>query len=191
MKLRPGSTGWLLRHEMRLFWYATLGSSHAGTRRTRWRVIVGALVLWTLLHLGALALLRTTAAGAGNRPATLLAAVSVILLATALFMVSTALKNSVETLFDRCDMDLLLSSPLSTRSVFAVKLAGMVLGVAALYLFFLAPFAHVGLFLGQFDLLAIYPLLLSMAALATSGAMLLTLALVRMFGARRTRVIAR
>lgn len=190
MSLRPGSTGWLLLHELRLFWYTALAGSQAGTRRVRWPVVGLGLAVWLLLHFVAFALLRKGGAGVGRLPHELLVAVSAILLATALFMLSTALKYSVETLFERGDMDLLLSSPLSSRSIFAVKLGGMTLGVAALYLFFLAPVAHAGLFLGQFRWLAVYPLLLSMAALASSGAMLLTLGLVRMFGARRTRVIA-
>jgi len=117
-------------------------------------------------------------------------ALTAILLATFLFMLSSALKRSVETLFDRGDMDLLLSSPLPSRSIFTVKLVGMAFGVAALYLFFLAPFAHVGLLLGQLRWLAVYPLLFALSVLAASSAMLLTLGLVRLLGARRTRVVA-
>jgi hypothetical protein len=113
-----------------------------------------------------------------------------MLLATFLFMLSSGLKASVEALFDRGDMDLLLSSPLPSRSIFTIKLGSIVAGVAALYLFFLAPFAHVGLVLGQFRWLALYPVLIAMAAVAASLAMLLTLASVRLLGARRTRVVA-
>jgi len=191
VNLRPGGTLWLLRHEMRMFWYTNVAAGKQGKRRSAsWRVVGGGLAIWSALHVGVFALLRAVGP-AGDLPARpFVVAVTAILLATFLFMLSSALKASVETLFDRGDMDLLLSSPLPSRSIFGVKLAGMAFGVAVLYLFFLAPFAHVGLLLGQFRWLAIYPVLFAMAVLAAALAMLLTLAMVRVLGARRTRVVA-
>jgi len=191
VNLRPGSTSWLLRHELRLFWYTTVAAGKAGApRRPNWRVLGGGLLAWAGLHVGVFFLLRELGPGAGALPHQFVVAASAMLLTTFLFMLSSALKASVETLFERGDMDLLLSSPLPSRSIFGVKLAGMALGVAGLYLFFLAPFAHVGLLLGQLRWVAIYPVLCAMALLAASIAMLLTLMLVRLLGARRTRVVA-
>ncbi|MDB5746187.1 MAG: hypothetical protein JWP72_1035 [Massilia sp.] len=198
MSARPGTALWLLGHELRLFWRTTLASgAHGGKGRRGWRGawlrLGGGLAVWLALHAGVYLLLRA-AGGAtptlGTPPHGFVIAAGAILLASFLFMLSSALKASVEALFDRGDMDLLLSSPLSSRSIFSVKLAGIVVGITALYLFFLAPFAHVGLLLGQLRWLAVYPVLLAMAALAASMAMLLTLALVRWLGARRTRVVA-
>ncbi|MFC5513664.1 hypothetical protein ACFPOU_21410 [Massilia jejuensis] len=191
MKARPGSVPWLLRHELRLFWYARLAAGKPGApRRANWRVAGGGLLLWLGWHAGVFAALRAIGPSAGMPPWQFVIAVTAILLGTFLFMLSSALKTSVETLFERGDMDLLLSSPLPSHSIFVVKLAGMAAGVAALYLFFLAPLAHVGLLLGQFRWLAVYPVLLAMAVIAASLAMLLTLMLVRLLGARRTRVVA-
>jgi ABC-2 type transport system permease protein len=194
MNLRPGTTLWLLRHELRLFWYQTFAPAKPGApgaaRRSNWRVLGGAMLVWCGLHAGVFALLHAAGPADALAPLQFVVAVSAILLATFLFMLSSALKASVETLFDRGDMDLLLSSPVSSRSIFGVKLGGMAFGVAGLYLFFLAPFAHVGLLLGQFRWMAIYPVLFAMAVLAASVAMLLTLLLVRLLGARRTRVVA-
>jgi ABC-2 type transport system permease protein len=190
VKLQPGSAVWLLRHELRLFWFSLASGKVGAPRRPKRRAIGGALLVWLGLHALVFALLRAVGPAAGLPPRQFVAAVTAILLATFLFMLSSALKSSVETLFDRGDMDLLLSSPLPSRSIFTVKLAGMAFGVAALYLFFLAPFAHVGLLLGQLRWLALYPVLFAMAVLAASTAMLLTLALVRLLGARRTRVVA-
>jgi ABC-2 type transport system permease protein len=186
---RPGTALWLLRHELRLFWYSLASGKEGAPRRPTWRVIGGGLLVWLGLHAAVFALLDAIGP-AGMPPRQFAVAVTALLLATFLFMLSSALKSSVETLFDRGDLDLLLSSPLPSRSIFIVKLAGMAFGVAGLYLFFLAPFAHVGLVLGQFRWLAIYPVLFAMAVLAASAAMLLTLALVRLLGARRTRVVA-
>jgi ABC-2 type transport system permease protein len=190
MTLRPGTALWLLHHELRLFWYSLASGKEGAPRRPTWRVLGGGLLVWLGLHAAVFALLDGMGSAGARLPPQFAIAVTALLLATFLFMLSSALKSSVETLFDRGDLDLLLSSPLPSRSIFTVKLAGMAFGVAGLYLFFLAPLAHVGLVLGQLRWLAIYPVLLAMAVLAASMAMLLTLALVRLLGARRTRVVA-
>jgi hypothetical protein len=48
----------------------------------------------------------------------------------ATFMLSSALKSSVLALFERGDLDLLLSSPLPSRSIFTVRLLGVAAGAA-------------------------------------------------------------
>ncbi|HEY4958879.1 MAG TPA: hypothetical protein VII31_13785, partial [Caldimonas sp.] len=60
----------------------------------------------------------------------------------------------------------------------------------AVYAFLLTPFAHVGLIYGRPELIAIYPALVALGLLAAALGMALTLALVRMLGARRARVAA-
>jgi ABC-2 type transport system permease protein len=105
-------------------------------------------------------------------------------------MMSSGLRSSVEVLFERGDLDLLLSSPLASRGIFTARLAGMAIGIAGIYWFFLAPFAHVGLVTGHYRWLGIYPVVVGSAVLAASLSMLLTLGLVRLFGVRRTRVVA-
>jgi ABC-2 type transport system permease protein len=93
-------------------------------------------------------------------------------------------------LFERGDLDLLLSSPLSSRSIFTVRLLGVILSGAAIYLFLFGPIVHVGLALGQFGWAGVYVVILTIATLMGCFGMLLTLALVRLLGARRTRVLA-
>jgi len=190
VNLRPGSALWLLHHELRMFWYTLMFSKESKAQRVfNWRMGSVFTVLWLLLHLGAWFVVQHIGKG-GEAPQQLVILASAVLVATFLFMLSSALKSSVEVLFDRGDMDLLLSSPLPSRSIFTVRLGAVVAGVAAIYLFFLAPLAHAGALLGHPRWLALYPVLLGMAALAASAAMLLTLALVRWLGARRTRVVA-
>lgn len=191
MNARPGSALWLLRHEVRMFWYTTLSSkSGKEPRGFHWKLVGVWLLVWLMVHAGAWYVVGRLSDGDGDLPRQLVLAASVLLVATFMFMLSSALKSSVEVLFDRGDMDLLLSSPLPSRSIFTVRLAGVVLGVASIYLFFLAPLAHVGVLQGHPRWLALYPVLLGMAAIASAAAMLLTLALVRWLGARRTRVVA-
>ena len=185
----PGSIGWLLRHEIRLAWYK-LGSGKSKTPR---RPGAGGLatvgLAWLALHGVAFFIVARTGGIDGADPRVLVA-VSALLYGCMTFMLSTALHTSVLVLFERGDLDLLLSSPLSSRSIFTVRLGAVVVGTAALYLFFLTPFAHAGAVLGHVRWLAVYPVLLGCATLIACAAMLLTLGLVRVLGARKTRVVA-
>lgn len=193
MTLRPGSALWLLRHELRLF-YFRLGSAGKGAVRrgpSRSNLVLMALATCAL-HAFAYAVLRALDGGGGGSASapSVLIGIGMLCAATFSLMLSQGLKTSVDVLFERGDLDLLLSSPLPSRSIFAVRLGAVVIGTGGLYLFLLAPFAHAGLLLGQPRWLAIYPLVLGAAALAASLSMLLTLALVRTIGIRRTRVAA-
>jgi ABC-2 type transport system permease protein len=192
MSARPGSALWLLKHELWLYWLnsAASGKGKVGSRGLGKRAIASFVVLWLIFHGGAFAILHALRGPAVELPPPLLLGVTAIMGGLFMFMLSNGLKASVEVLFDRGDLDLLLSSPLPSRSIFAVRLLAIVVGVSAMYLFFLAPLAHVGLVMGQFRWLGIYPTIVGAAAVASSLAMLMTLGLVRLLGARRTRVVA-
>jgi ABC-2 type transport system permease protein len=189
--MQPGSAPWLLAHELRLFWYHSMFTAQKGSgRRVRKRAIAIWILVWLAFHALAFALLRTKEFASGVVSPQLLVGATVAFAASFMLMLSSGLKASVEALFERADLDLLLSSPLPSRSISTVRLLGIIIGVASTYLFFLAPLADVGLLLGQFRWLAIYPVIFSAAAIAASLAMLGTLGLVRSLGARRTRVVA-
>lgn len=193
MSAPPGSIRWLLRHELRLLWYST-GSGKPGkggkpARRPGWATLASLALAWLGLHAFAFFVLRRTAAIDASDPRVLVA-VTALLFGVMTFMLSSALHASVRVLFERGDLDLLLSSPLPSHSIFTVRLATVAAGTAALYLFVLAPFAHVGAMLGHLRWLAVYPVLLGTATAIACAAMLLTLGLVRVLGARRTRVVA-
>jgi ABC-2 type transport system permease protein len=188
MRAAPGSALWLLRHELRLSWMGA-ALNRAGQRRPGTVTLVIWCAGWIMLHFLAWALLRPLGS-AGLHDPRVAAGIGLLLLVCATFMLSTALKASVMALFERGDLDLLLSSPLPSRSIFAVRLLGVAASTATLFLYLATPFANVGLALGQPGWLALYPVVAAIATLAACAAMLLTLALVRLLGARRTRVLA-
>ena len=79
MSAHPGSAAWLLRHELRLFWYTALSSPKPGEPRGfHWKLVGVLLVLWLLLHLGAYVVLRKVASGHGPVPQELVVAASAI-----------------------------------------------------------------------------------------------------------------
>lgn len=179
--LRPGSGPWLLRHELRLAW-RRLGGVHS-------RIWAGlGLLFWLAFHALPYLLLRFTG------PEQVAPGLALLLGAALWFvlalMLSHAITFSVEVLFDRGDLDLLLASPIAPATVFLVRGLGVAVACVTLYAFLLTPFAHAGLAAGHFVLLAIYPALAAMALLASAAGMALTLLLVRWLGARRARTTA-
>ncbi len=189
----PASALWLLTHEAKLLYYGA-GLSHAKGAGKQRGMSRGSIIWWVILlvmlHAGAGIVMSGMTPMVGAAPVKLAMLMVGILAIIFMLMLSMGLKASVEALFERGDLDLLLSSPLSSRSIFSVKLAAVAVSVAGIFLFFLAPFAHAGVLFGQARWLSIYPVFASMALIAASLAMLLTLGLVKLFGVRHTRVAA-
>jgi len=189
LRLAPGSSPWLLRHELRLAWRETRGAP-SGLRV--FLVLVG--VLWLGYHAAAWALLRllrdaTVPVAQLISPAAFAAIGAGVWIAFTL-MLSRAITRSVDVFFARDDLDLLLASPLAPERVFLVRGLGVAVSVVTVYAWLLTPFAHVGLLTGHGRLLAIYPALAALGLLAAALGMASTAALVRVLGARRTRVAA-
>lgn len=191
-KFRAGSVLWLLAHECRLFFF-DMGDDKTGSKAKRGMPLTGKIVIACMLiaiHFGAWMVLSNTPPLTSEPAPLIIMGSGAALLVVLSLMLSLALNRSVKALFERGDLDLLLSSPISAKTIFSVRLAGIVFGVAILFLVFLSPFAHVGLFLGQIRWLGIYPTVISLAVIASSLAMIATLALVRLLGIRRSLVVA-
>lgn len=194
-RLPPGSSWWLLLHELRLFFY-DLGEgkkNKKGEHVKRGLSLSAKLVYgsaYLVVHLLVWLVMRKMPPLQEQPSGAILMIAGGCMLLVFSFMISMAVNRSVKALFERGDLDLLLSSPISSRSIFTVRLAGVVLGVALLALLLLMPVANVGLLMGQVRWSGIYPTLLGCATLASSLAMLATLGLVKLIGVRRTLVTA-
>lgn len=184
----PGGTWWLLRHEVRMYFSATRKLRANGKISASWLGTSLTVVLQLLLHWGAYLLIPLIHRH-GPTPALAAILATAALLVGVTLMLATALRGSVAALFERGDLDLLLSSPLPAKSIFFARLLGIVVSVAGIFLFFLAPLANMGLLTGHPQWLALYVVVIALALLVSSCAMLLTLILVRLIGARRTKVL--
>lgn len=187
-----GGLAWLLAHEIRLFFF-DMASQKSGKPSKR-GLPKSSLILFVLIflffHWIAWLLVPKISPMLVNAPPLLVTGLSALIFLFFTFMLSTALTRSVRSLFERADMDLLLSSPISSQTIFSARLAGVVFACALIFLLFLAPFAHVGALRGHWIWLAIYPTVLTLAVIASSVAMLLTLVLVKLLGIRRTKTVA-
>lgn len=192
-RFRAGSLPWLLVHEIRLFFYELGGTKTTQQKIQRGlgkRSLIFMLLVGLLMHIPAWFLVPKLSPFLHTPPKSLLIGCTLALLLFFSWMLSAALTRSVSALFERGDMDLLLSSPLPSHTIFSARLAAVVIGTTSLFLIFLSPFAHIGLLFGEWRWLALYPTLLSLTVIASSCAMLLTLALVRLIGVRRTLTTA-
>lgn len=184
----PGGTWWLLRHEVRMYFSATRRLRANGKVSASWLGASLTVVLQLALHWGAY-LLIPLIHRLGPTPALAATLATGVLLVGVTLMLAAALRGSVAALFERGDLDLLLSSPLPATSIFFARLLGIVISVAAMFLFFVAPLANMGLLTGHPQWLALYVVVIALALLVSSCSMLLTLVLVRLIGARRTKVL--
>lgn len=186
----PGSILWFARHELRLAWRDAVAMLTGGRTGRAIGVALAGLVVYAVLHLvSAMIVLPAAEARISPDKPTLLMVSGI----GALFfsvMLSQALESITRVYYARADLDLLLSSPASSRHLFAVRSGATAAATMALSCLLFSPLINVlALRLGPAWLLA-YAVLLALSAIAVSLAILMTLALFRLFGPKRTRLIA-
>ena len=187
---QAASIGWLARHEIRLAWRDWLAMATGG-KRARGLVLAVALGLFALaLHwLADLLVQPWTARGIAPDKETLV----LITGAGFLFwtvMLSQALESVTRAYYGRSDLDLLLSSPASSRRLFAVRTGAIGLTTMALSCLLASPMVDTLALRAGPQWLAAYGVLASLSALSTAISVLVTIALFRLFGPGRTRLIA-
>ena len=179
--MTPGSPLWLLRHEIRLQWRTS------GRKRN---VAVTAALAQGFLHLLAFPLAFALRYAPPLPPVAVYAMVSGGALFISLMMLSTALVASVQTIFARGDIDLLLSSPVPPRSIILVRAGAIALSVSSAAAILGLPFANaLGLVVNPRWFIA-YLALPALALLVTTLSLAIALVLFRLIGPRRTRVFA-
>lgn len=167
----------------------------------RWREMTGetkpaTLVITALAVLGLVGLILAGVAsslrGVLTHPlppeAVYLAALVLVVLFP--FGVSTGINHAVIAMFDRGDLDLLASSPISSRTIFTSRVLAVSVGVFLGLGLFMVPVALLGLILGLPQLLGVIPTILALAVTCASVGMLITLLLVRLLGPRRARTVS-
>ncbi len=186
----PATLTWLAGHELRLGWRDLISLMTAGGRRRRRNAIIAFVVFVVAMHAFANWVVKGYATiDIGVDPVTLVTLSSTLLLSWALLL-SQAMESVTRIFYTRSDLDLILTSPVSARKVFAVRMARIAAGAALMALLLASPFINALVWHGGARWLAAYGVVAAMAATATAVALALTIALFRLIGARRTRLIA-
>jgi ABC-2 type transport system permease protein len=174
----------MLRHELRLSWRPmSARSSH--------KLLIGSLVGFIIMmHLIALPVPFVVAELPAFSPLHVLAAVSGVGVFALLMMISFALIATVQLVYARSDMDLLLSSPVPPQAIIFTRVLAIAFGVLGLAALFTLPFANIMAVFGYPRFLVAYAVLMCLGLTATAIGMLLAQAMFSLLGARRTRLFA-
>ncbi len=182
-----GSLPWLIRNELRLAWRAMT----AKTKPWVWAVLI-------LLGLAAVIVpllffaqdLRGKLAFNGTPPNFAVIIAQGFVLVTFTLLLSGTIASSVEALFERGDLDLLVSSPLDSKVIFASRALSVALKTFFSSLVLILLIVIAGVTLGIWQVLGLIPVLAALSLIAAGFGMLLTLGLVRLLGARRAKTVA-
>lgn len=181
---REGSFLWLLRNEFRL-WLR-------GQKRSSF-IALGILLAIALVVIGVIAVPRLADVReyiANFRTQGF--AVYVILLVYAVAFVMGFMQvteRCINVLYERNDLDLLLSSPVSTHAIFAVRYTSLLFSVLQSMSLVLVPLLLLAIFSLQPWILSLIVGFIFVATLCSSLALFTTLALVRLLGAKRARIV--
>ena len=184
------SLPWLAAHELRLGWRDWVSLLTAGGRTRGRNAVIGLVIAAAFMHLFAYWIVAGYAdAGLSLDLQTLVGITGTLILSWSLLL-SQAMESVTRAFYTRSDLDLILTSPASARKVFAVKMGRIALAAVTVAVLLAAPFINVLALRGGARWLAAYGVVAAMGAVATAAALALTIALFRLIGARRTRLIA-
>ncbi|MEO6395817.1 MAG: permease [Devosia sp.] len=186
----PATLPWFAAHEWRLMWRDGIAMMTGGYPARRIALIVVLVIAALLLHLLANAIVAPwVAAGIVADKSTLVVITGSGLLFWTV-MLSQALESITRAYYSRSDLDLILSSPASSRTVFAVRTSITAVTTLLLACLLASPVINVLVLHDGPHWLTAYLVLAALSALSTAIAVLITIGLFRIAGPRRTRLLA-
>ncbi len=181
---------WLARHELRLSWREWLGLMTGGRRARIPGVVVGILAVAALMHWIAYHMIGSNVPSGVEPDRSTLILVSGSALLSWSLTLSQAMEMVTRAFYARADLDLVLSSPISARKVFAVRVAAIAFSTTALAIPLAMPFIDALAYAGGPRWLGAYGVVIAMGMVASALALAVTMGLFRTLGARRTRLAA-
>jgi ABC-2 type transport system permease protein len=188
MKLAPpGSTLWLLRHDLRL---AARDMRAAGKGRS---TVVAGILLGTILALHLVGFFGAPALAAmrANTPTDIMVILTIATGGAFTLFLSKAISESVDALFQRGDLDLLLSSPMPMRRVLTTRLLSIAVIAGFLPILIVVPVVDGMVLRGELAWAGTYPVLIALSLAASATGATLTFGLLLVIGPRWTRLAAR
>ena len=184
------SLTFLAHHEFRLAWRDWWSMLTAG-KPHRVRVVAFALTAFAIfMHLVAYSIVAKFAEIEPDADrGTLVVITGCALLAWSLMM-SQAMESVTRAFYARSDLDLILSSPVASRRVFAVRIATMAASTVLMAVLLAAPFINILVWRGGARWLSAYGVVIAVGAVAAALSVALTVALFRTIGPKRTRLAA-
>jgi len=186
LPFKPASGPWLLAHELRLAWRGF----RAGRKARGPGAIIAFAILGVMAGVGGVAM---GLALRGQEVPVVPLAVVIFDLALAVIltlMLSSTLAASADALYERGDLDLLFSSPLTPRKVLFVRALGLAVNAGLWFMIPAVLLLTPSIVLGHPGWLGVF-VVLAAAALGAAGAgLFLAMALFALIGPRRMRTVA-
>ncbi|MCB9994218.1 MAG: permease [Hyphomicrobiaceae bacterium] len=190
MSMQPGTLPWFAAHEFRLQWRDLSMMLTAGAPRRAVAIVVVALMFMTGMHwIASILVGNWVAAGTGQNVETYAQLTGSGLLFAAMAL-SQAMESVTRAYYSRADLDLILSSPASGRTLFVVRTGTIAVTSMLLMAIVISPFVNMLIVDEGPQWLAVYPAVAAISLVTTALAILVTLALFRLAGPKRTRLIA-
>lgn len=190
MNFAPATMPWFALHEWRLMWRDGVAMLTGGYPARRIALLVFIVVVAIVLHLMANAIIGTWIANGivPDKPTLVLITGTGFLFWTV--MLSQALELVTRAYYSRSDLDLIQSSPASSRTLFAVRTGITAVTTLLLACLLASPVVDVLVLRDGAHWLMAYLVLAALSALSTAIAVLMTVTLFRVAGTKRTRLIA-
>ena len=161
-----------------------------GRRRRAITVALALIAFLGFMHLLAYSIVsRYALVGVAPDKPTLVVVTGIMLLSLSPLL-SQAMELVTRVFYSRSDLDLILTSPVSPRKIFSVRIGRIAVEVALFAMLLATPFIDMLVVLGGARWLGAYAVVAAMGAVSTAFAVALTVALFRAIGAKRTRLIA-
>ena len=175
---------------MRLSWRDWLALMTAGRRHRVRTVTIALIVFGAFMHAFAYWIVKGYADATAASDTAMLVGITGTLVLSWSLLLSQAMESVTRAFYARSDLDLILSSPASPRKIFSVRMGRIAAAAIAVAMLLAAPVINVLALLGGARWLAAYGVVAAMGAVAAAAALALTIALFRLVGAKRTRLIA-
>lgn len=182
----PGGVLFLLRHEMLLTWRAFRAS---GKGRHVRRIIFYS-IMTALLGFGGYWAARFLSEITPQPDVMTLGIVGGVFAILFSLMLSQALMLITESLYQRGDLDLLLSSPIPLWRVVIVRMSAIAINVGLFYLILVAAVCVWLPFFGGWAWLSFAPSILLLTLFATAVALVLASIMFALIGPKNTRIVA-
>ncbi|MEM7289543.1 MAG: permease [Pseudomonadota bacterium] len=185
-----GSLGWFAHHEFNLSWRDFSRMMTAGKPGREKAVI--AIIAFAFLVLHAIAyLFLKPQFGLSHQPdkLTLITLTGCALLTFSLMM-SQAMELVTRVFYSRSDLDLVLSSPVSEKKVFAIRIGSIALTTTFLSTLMFGAAINVMAIFNGVQWLAGYLVLIALGAIATALSLGIVIFMFRTIGAKRTRLVS-
>lgn len=185
-----GSVTWFARHEFNLAWRDFIRMMSAG-RPGREKAIIGVLCLSVVvIHTIAFAVLKPLIDAGLLIDKTVMAVLGGTLVLTFSLMMSQAMELVTRVFYSRSDLDLILSSPVAVRRLFAVRILSIAIATSALSVLLFGPAIHVLSIFHSPQWLFAYLVIFALGAVSTGLSLAIVVWLFDVLGAKATRLLS-